>query len=157
MNKHQRKVEEVLIQVAECLEEMPGSVVDRFFLFTHFFFSLFRLSSRQTSRETVPKQQTLPPVDPPQVRIVSRDCVLLSSSCADNELVVGQDGDHPPKLVDQVRVKVTVRCGLNGPGVGAGLEGTLLLAVNYHVTRPKTGNHDALPRWHPFCKGVALS
>src|SRR5262249_27251679 len=61
----------------------------------------------------------------------------------------------PPELLDRVVVIVAVGCGLDVPGVGAGVRGTLLLAVHHHVTRPKTGRHAALSRlrspslrWH---------
>jgi hypothetical protein len=39
VNKHQRQVQETIFQVAECLEKTSASVIDRFFLLTHFFFS----------------------------------------------------------------------------------------------------------------------
>ena len=38
-------------------------------------------------------------------------------------------------------VRIAVGGGLDVPGVGAGVDGTLLLVVNHHVTGLKTGRH----------------
>jgi len=36
VDKHQRRVEKVVFQIIECLEQMPSGVMDRFFLFAQF-------------------------------------------------------------------------------------------------------------------------
>ena len=103
------------------------------------------LFSRWESREPVPEQEPLPPVRSPQVQVIGSYRVLLPSPGADHEHVVGLYSDYPPELIDQVRVRVALWCGMDIPGVRAGVEGTFLLSVNHHVTRLKTGGHVVLP------------
>ena len=95
-------------------------------------------------REAVPKQQPLRPVHPPQIRVVGTYRMLLPPPGADDERVVGPDGYDPSEFLDQVGIKVAVDCGLDDSGVRAGVQGTLLLSVYHHVTRPKSGFHAAL-------------
>ena len=102
------------------------------------------LSAGLARWETVPEQKPLPPVRPPQVRVVGRYRVPLPFPGADDERVIGLHGNHPPELIDRVGVRVAVGCGLDVSGVWAGVEGTLLLSVNHHVTRTKTGRHPVL-------------
>jgi hypothetical protein len=127
----ERKVNQFLMQYCRMLVADPAT--------------LSPLFARGAGREAVPEQQPLPPVRPPQVRVVGRYRVLLSLPGANDERVVGLDGDHPPELLYRVGVEVAVGCGLNVPGVGSGVQGTLLLSVQHHVTGPKTGRHAALP------------
>jgi hypothetical protein len=78
---------------------------------------------------------------PPQCRVVGSDGVLLATPGEDNERGVLENADHSPKLVNRVSVRVAMRRRVDVPGVRAGASGTLLLAVDYHVTGLKTGSH----------------
>jgi hypothetical protein len=93
----------------------------------------------------MPDHQPLPPVRPPQVRIVGWYRMLLPLPGADDERVVGLDSHHTPERLDRVGVEVTVGCGRNLRGVRAGVQGAFLLSVHHHVTGAKPGRHVALP------------
>jgi len=83
-------------------------------------------------------------VRPSQIRVAGTYRVLLPLPGADDEPVVRLDGHNAPEFLDQVGIKVAVDCGLDDSGVRAGVQGTLLLSVYHHVTRPKSGFHAAL-------------
>jgi len=89
----------------------------------------------------MPEKHPLPPVCPPQVRVVGRYCVLLPFARADNERVVGLHGNDPPELLDRVGVGIAVGCGLDVFGVRTRMQGAFLLSVHNHVTGPKTTGH----------------
>src|SRR5262245_2460364 len=120
----ERKVNQFLVQYCRMLVADPAT--------------LSPLSAGRASRETVPEQQPLPPMRPPQVRVVSRYRVLLPFPGADDERLVGLHGNHPPELLDRVGVRVAVGDGLDVSGVGTGVQRTLLLPVHHHVAGLKS-------------------
>src|SRR6516225_4375880 len=89
----------------------------------------------------MPEEQALPPVCPPECRVLGIDRQLLTASRADNDPVIGLHRDYHPEFADFVGIVIAVACWINALGMGTGVDGTLLLAINHLV--PGLEN-----RWH---------
>jgi hypothetical protein len=83
----------------------------------------------RTSRVPRSAAEPLPPVRPSQIPVAGPYRVVLPLPGADDECVVMLNSHNPPELLDQVRRKVAVGCGLGVSAVGAGVQGAFLLSV----------------------------
>jgi hypothetical protein len=77
----------------------------------------------------------------PQVRVVGPYRELLPFSGADDKDVVGLNNDYTPELIDDVRVRVAVWCGLDVPGIRTGPQRVFLLTIDDDVTGPEASSH----------------